>query len=83
MAKYKARVLNKPAKDLMEVRYSWWDAGYYMAIEEWIENNKDNPHATSTILKSPLPNSEHILYDIKGIKILHIASAESDSTYTI
>ena len=40
-AKYKASVLNKPAEDLMEVRYSWWN-GHYMAIEEWIENNKNS-----------------------------------------
>ena len=83
MSKYKASVLNKPAEDLMEVRYSWWN-GHYMAIEEWIENNKNNHElVTSTVLKSPYPSSEHILYDIKGIKILHISSAETDSAYTI
>lgn len=82
-AKYKANVLNKPVKDLMEIAYSWW-AGDYMAIEEWIENNKNNPDLyTSTILESPYRNEEHTLYDIKGVKMLHISSAENPSTYTI
>ena len=82
-AKYKAIVLNKSVEDLMEVTYSWW-AGDYMAIEEWIENNKNNPDRyTSTILESPYPNSLHTLYDIKGVKMLHISSADNASTYTI
>ena len=62
-AKYKASVLNKPVEDLMEVRYSWWDGGYYMAIEEWIKNNKNNPDLYEfAILESPYANSQHILY---------------------
>ena len=81
MAKYKASVLNKSVEDIMEIRYSWWESGYYMAIEEWIQNNPDL--YTSTVIESPYPNSEHTLYDIKGVKMLHITSAESDSTYTI
>ena len=83
-AKYKASVLNKPVETLMEVTYSWWDGGYYTGIEEWIENNKNNPDLyTSSILESPYANSLHILYDIKGIKVLHISSASNPSTYTI
>lgn len=83
-AKYKASVLNKPVEDLMEVAYSWWGSGHYMGIEEWIENNKNNPALyTSTILESPYANSLHTLYDIKGVKMLHISSASDPSTYTI
>ena len=80
-AKYKASVLNKPVEDLMEVRYSWWTGGYYMAIEEWTQNNPEI--YTTTILESPYPNEEHTLYDVKGVKILHISSAQNPSTYTI
>ena len=50
-AKYKSGVLNKPVEDLMEVRYSWWTGGYYMAIEEWIQNNPEI--YTTTVVESP------------------------------
>ena len=80
-AKYKSGVLNKPVEDLMEVRYSWWTGGYYMAIEEWIQNNPEI--YTTTVVESPYPNEEHTLYDVKGAKMLHISSADNASTYTI
>jgi len=81
IAKYKASVLNKPIEDLMEIRYSWWEGGYYMAIEEWIQNNPDL--YTAKVMENPYPNEEHTLYDVKGVKMLHISSADNDSTYTI
>jgi len=79
-AEYKARVLNKRVEDLMEIQYSWWDSYHYMAIEEWLKNNPDL--YTKSILDSDY-NSIHTLYEVKGVKLLHISSSSVTSTYTL
>ena len=93
-AEQKAKILGKPAEELMEIRYSWWSTAFqFNTITEWLKNN---PHLyESKKLENPYPNTEYTLYTIryttkaddvdetKYVKMLLIESAEIDNTVTI